>query len=94
MQDLKKQGYDAKEILNAEKDSAKIKDFDFLKTLGGPFTNKEEVDKYIKNSKFSDKEKNSRLYVEVRHARTTSLSLKETAKVFRLREGGGGVERN
>ena len=92
MQDLEKQGYDAKEILNAKKDSTKIKDLDFLKTLGGPFTNKEEVDKYIKNSKFSDKEKNSRLYVEVRYARTTSLSLKETAKVFWLSRGGKKLE--
>ena len=88
MQDLEKQGYDAKDILNAKKDSTKIKDLDFLKTLGRPFTNKEEVDKYIKNSKFSDKGKNSWLYVEVRYAKTTSLSLKETAKVFGLRRGG------
>ena len=94
MQDLEKQGYDAKEILNAKKDSAKIEDLDFLKTLGRLFTNKEEVDKYIKNSKFSNKEKNSRLYVEVRYARATSLSLKETAKVFRLRRGGKKLQWN
>ena len=47
---------------------------------------------YIKNLKFSKKEKNSQLYVEVWYARTTSLSLKETAKVFRLRRGGKKLE--
>ena len=86
MQDLEKQGYDAKEILNAKKDSTKIKDLDFLKTLGGPFTNKEEVDKYIKNSKFSDKEKNSRLYVEVRYANYKFVT-KRNSKSFPIKEG-------
>ena len=47
----------------------------------------EEVDKYIKNSKFSVKEKNSQLYVEVRYARTTSLSLKKNSKSFPIKEG-------
>ena len=40
MQDLEKKGYEAKEILNARKDSTKIKDLEFLKSLGGPFTQK------------------------------------------------------
>ena len=92
MQDLEKKGYDAKEVLNAKKDSAKIKDLDFLKNLGGPFTKKEDVADYLKKTNFSNKEKNSRLYVEVRYARCTSLSLKETAKVFRLKRGGKKLE--
>ena len=41
MQDLGKKGYDAREVLNARKDSAKIKDLEFLKSSGGPFTRKE-----------------------------------------------------
>ena len=88
MQDLEKQGYDAKEVLNAKKDSAKKKDLDFLKSLGGPFTNKEGVAAYMENTYYSDEDKSQRMYIEVRYARCTSLSL----KVFRLRKGGKKLE--
>ena len=95
MQDLEKKGYDAKEILNAKKDNAKLKDLEFLKSQGGPFTKKEEVEDYLKkSSNITENERNSQLYIEVRYARSTSLSLKETAKVFRLKRGGKKLQTN
>ena len=42
----------------------------------------------LEHSKLSDEKQNERLYKEVRYAKSTSLSLKETAEVFRLKKGG------
>ena len=84
--------YSAKEILNARKDTAKNKDLAYLKELGGPFTTKDEVQEYMKSKQANKEAKNARLYIEVRYARSTSLSLKETAAVFRLKRGGKKLE--
>ena len=36
--------------------------------------------------------KNTRMYVEVRYARQTTMSLKESSAVFRFRKGGKNLE--
>ena len=61
---------------------------DFLKkqTPPGPFTTSNEVTTYMASDNLTNNEKNKRLYVEVRYARKTSLALKPTAAVFRLKK--------
>ena len=85
MKVLEEKGYSEKEILNTKKDERKLNDLAFLKSQIpiGPFTNKEEVQKYVDDTSVPEDVKNKRMYVEIRYARTTSLSLKETAAVFR-----------
>ena len=89
MQELEAKGYSEKERVNSKKEATKIKDLDFLKsqTMAGPFTSKEEVQAFMMSC-VESKEKNIRMYKEVRFARKTCLSLKETSSVFRLRSGG------
>ena len=65
-------------------DSVKYRDLEFLKSKGGPFTSADEVEDFMKQE-MDSKEKNQRLYVEVRYAKNTSLRLKHTDPVFRLR---------
>ena len=66
---LQADGYDVKVILNAKKELSKLIDLTYLK---------EQIP-------IADKVKNQRMYVEVRYARLTSTTLKENAKVFRLK---------
>ena len=87
MKALEEEGYSAKEILNTKKDANKLKDLQFLKDEipPGPFTNADAVSRYVDDSNIKDDVKNKRLYIEIRYAKNTSLSLKETSSVFRLR---------
>ena len=86
---LQAEGYDEKKLLNAKKESNKLKDLTFLKgqTPPGPFSTVQEVDHYL-NLSIEEKAKNHRFYVEVRYARVTSTTMKETAKVFQLKRSG------
>ena len=90
MKDLEEKGYSEKEILNTKRDETKLNDLDKLKKAipPGPFTKREDVQNYMDDELIDDKIKNDRLYTEVRYARKTSLSLKETAAVFRLKTAG------
>ena len=55
--------------------------------IPGPFTSSNEIQSFM-NSVPDSKEKNKRLYLEVRYERESSLSLKRTAVVFKLKSGG------
>ena len=65
-------------------DTVKYKDLETLKSHGGPFVSGEEVEMYLKGGE-EEKKKNDRLYVEVRYAKNTSLRLKHSDEVFRLK---------
>ena len=86
---LQEQGYDGKKLINAEKESNKLKDLTYLKSQvpGGPFSTADEVRSYISLA-LEENEKNKRLYVEVRYARVSSSTLKETASRFCLKWNG------
>ena len=88
MKAYEEKGFSEKEALNLKEEASKIKDLDFLKkqTPPGPFTTSNEVTTYMANDNLTNNEKNKRLYVEVRYARKTSLALKPTAAVFRLKK--------
>ena len=83
---LQKQGYDKKKLINAKKESNKLKDLIYLKSQVslGPFSTADEVRSNIRLP-LEENEKNKRLYVEVPHARVSPSTLKETASIFRLK---------
>ena len=84
MRKREQEGYTEKELVNAHFESVKYKDLEWIKEQGGPFTKPEEVDEYM-NSSHGEEIINKRLYVEVRYARNSCLSMKPTASVFRLK---------
>lgn len=89
MRDLEVQGFTAKEALNLCKENKKLEDLTYLKSqdIPGPFTTSEEITNFM-DSCLDSKDKNKSLYIEVRYARKTSQSLKESASVFRLKVAG------
>ena len=70
-----------------------LEDTEFLKcqAIPGPFTSVEEIDIFMKSCQ-ETKEKNSRMYREVRFHRMTSNRKKETDSVFRLKKDGKNLE--
>ena len=84
--EMEKAGMGKKEIESLVSEKRKVKDLDKLKSYGGPFTKPEEVDEYVARKDKSEKEKQDRLYTEVRYARDTSLSLPKKSELFRLKE--------
>ena len=91
MKELEQKGYESKEALNLKKDASKLKDLEFLKNqqIPGPFTSADDVDMYI-NSELTIKDKQDRLYIEVRYAKATCLSMntKSLNQFFKLRQKG------
>ena len=95
MRDLQKKGYESKEALNIKKDSDKLKDLDYLKNqdIRGPFSTVEEVRAFI-SSDIAEKNKCDRLYIEIRYAKSTCLSMntKSLNNFFKLRKKGRKLE--
>ena len=89
---LQKQGYNEKKLINAKKESNKLRDLTYLKSqvARGPFSAADEV---RSNTRLllEENEKNKRLYVEVRYTRVSSSTLKETASIFCLKRNGGNL---
>ena len=78
MKALDSKGFTEKEALNLTQENKKLKDLAYLKQqkVPGPFTSSNEVQKFMSSCQDS-KEKNSRLYLEVRYAKESSMSLKK-----------------
>ena len=55
-----------------------------LKAADGPFTDAGSVQKYLDNDKIGEKEKQSRLKLELRFARESSTTLPQADQVFRI----------
>ena len=89
MKKYEKKGYSEKEALNIPTEEQKLCDIEFLKKQNppGPFTRSHEVSHYL-GSDNNDVVKNKRLYIEVRLAKTTCLSLKPSSSIFRLKRAG------
>jgi hypothetical protein len=84
--ELTKVSLEAKELTNLNVDKRRISDLQKLKGFGGPFTEEKEVSQFC-NSALPDSEKVDRLYLEVRYARDTSLSVPKSSEIFRLKKG-------
>ena len=82
--ELKEEGLGEKEATNISVDRQRNADLASLRALGGPFTDVEEVEAYMAHD-ISDSEKNSRLYLEIRHARSCCLIYPKAASIFRLK---------
>ena len=90
---LQEQGYNKKKLINAKKESNKLKDLTYLKSQvpPGPFSTADEVRSYIRLP-LEENEKNIRLYVKVRYARVLSSTSKETASIFCLKRNGSNLK--
>ena len=84
MKKMEEEGNLKKDIDNNHVGNIKYSDLEYLKERGGPFTKPEEVIEFDQNTPES-KEKNQRLYTEVRYAKNVCMSMKHTASVFRLK---------
>jgi len=84
MKKMEKEGNLKKDIENNHATNIMYRDLEYLKARGGLFTKVEEVVDFDKKAEES-KEKNVRLYTEVRYAKNSCLLMKHTASVFRLK---------
>ena len=89
--DLKKKGMDDKEIANISIDKQRNADLQNLIECGGPFTKPEQVEAYMKEN-INEKDRNKRLYIEVRHAKNSSTSFPKASDVFRLKKAGKNLD--
>ena len=85
MRKMEETGNLKKDVDNNHIESVKYRDLEYLKEKNGLFTTAEEVRDFDANTPESS-EKNKRLYIEVRYAKNSCLSLKHTASVFRLKK--------
>lgn len=88
MEDLEKEGLSTQEAASLTEESKKLRDLEFLKiqTPPGPFTSAEELDNYMNLDGIADEEKNERLYIEVRYAKSSTSNMKRSSPVFRLKK--------
>ena len=87
MKGLEEKRFSQKEIVNTNLERQKLDDLKFLqnKATIGPFTTSEEVTNYVENEPES-KEKNLRMYIEVRFQRNTCRIYRKEAAVFRFKK--------
>ena len=83
MKKMEEEGNLKKNDDNIHIENVKYNDLDYLKNHNGPFTSDKAMREFDISTPESS-EKNERLYIEVRYAKNTCLSLKHTAPVFRL----------
>ena len=76
-------GLTNREAQKLNKEVKKLDDLNSLREKGGPFTSVEEVDAFLAGDS-PYKEKQSRMRVEVRYARDTSVSFPRNHSVFRI----------
>ena len=87
LNELQKHAYTEKEKAMQKEESTKYQLLETLKRedMPGPFASDEEVRNYMSRG-YNEETKVKRLYNEVRYARMSSMSLKPTAAVFRLKQ--------
>ena len=70
-----------------------LKQLDYLKEGGGPFTSCEGIDEYLAKEDISEILKKKRLKIEVQYSRDSSISLPRNNPVFRIRKRKGKGEK-
>ena len=78
-------GVSKKETENLKIDKRRNSDLSKLKDMGGPFVSASEVEEYVAKEDLTPKEKDTRLYLEVRYACDSCLSLPKSSDIFRLK---------
>ena len=84
--ELMKKGLEEKEIANINIDQQRNSDLQKLVELHGPFTGAQEVEVYMAREDVGEVEKGKRLYLEVRHAKNSSISFPKVSEIFRLKK--------
>ena len=84
MKDKMKLGYSEKQIIGQIKERKRLDMMEALKINGGPFTDAGSVQNYLESVEVGDKEKQSRLKLELRFARESSTTLPQADQVFRI----------
>ena len=85
-QELRKMGMEQKEIANLSTDKQRNADLEKLIMVGGPFTSPEKVEDFMARTDMDDNKKGQRLYMEVRHAKNSSVSFPNVSELFRLKK--------
>ena len=70
---------------NLKIDKCQNSDLSKLKDMGGPFVSAPGVDLYVAREDLMPKEKDTRLYLEVRYACDSCLYLSKSSDIFRLK---------
>ena len=93
MKELQTKGFEEKELVSVKKDVCKLRDLNFLKSqdIPGPLASAEDVEDFMEKVSESITKK-KRMYVEVRYAKQTCLSISNHAKYFRLRRDGKNLD--
>lgn len=80
---LEAEAFAKKQNVKISHDQTRNKDLEFLKSFGGPFTSIESLDNFVQSS-ILEKDKQMRLYIEVRFAKYSSITIKRDEEIFRL----------
>ena len=84
--ELKKKGLEDKEIASISIDKQRNADLEKLTKMDGPFTRPDAVATYMARKDIKEDEKGKRLYLEVRHAKNSSVSFPKASEIFRLKK--------
>ena len=84
MKAKQEQGSDEKQKLAKKKEEKRLDTLDFLKSVGGPFTDEKEVEDYITKEDIIEKDKVKRMKLEMKFARDSSTLLPKTDPIFRV----------
>ena len=78
---------DKKQAVGLEKEESRLDLLEGLKEVGGPFTNAEEIDRYLSEEK-SEKIKKARMKAEMKFAHDSSTTLPRNDPLFRIQVSG------
>ena len=84
---LQEKGFTEKDIMNLQLENQKLKDLEFWRNQipPGPVTEPEDVNSFMEDIHES-KDKNNRMFIEIRFQKNTSTALRKNAEVFRLKK--------
>ena len=78
MAGLQEKSFSEKDIINLKLENQKLKDFEFLRNQipPGPFTKPEDVNSFMEDTPES-KDKNNRMFIEIRFQKNTSTAIRK-----------------
>ena len=83
--ELQRKRIGQKEDENLATEKRRVADLVFFNSVGGQFTNENDVEEYVKSER-SESKKNKRLYVEIRFARDSTISFLKISDIFQLKK--------
>ena len=77
-------GVDEKRVVAHQQERKRLDMLDGLKEMDGPFTNADEVQTFLDDTKITDELKKKRLKLEMQFARESSTTLPKSDPIFRI----------